>query len=58
MQKHITEVRVGDIVLCKDGIERTVGKETIGGDNFIGPTLWGDSYKLGYEKVNVMPKRK
>ena len=40
----------GDTVLCKDGKIRTVCKKDIT-YNFMGTCIFGDSYKLGLEKV-------
>ena len=53
MMKHISEVKVGDIVL-HNGVERTVGANDIKYDSFMGYTLFGDSYHLGYKKVHVV----
>lgn len=50
---HISEVRVGDTILCNDGNIRTVTKEYIKYDSFIGMTIFGDSYHLG-----TMPVKK
>ena len=50
---HKSEVKIGDTVIHR-GYLRTVGKETFGKDEFMGLTLWGDSYKLGQEKVEVI----
>ena len=48
---HISTIRVGDTVLCEDGHLRTVGKNNIGFDSFVGKTLLGDSYNLGQKPV-------
>lgn len=50
---HKSEVKIGDTVI-HNGDLRTVGKETFGRDEFMGLTLWGDSYMLGYQKVEVV----
>ena len=48
---HKEEIIPGDTILCKDGLLRTVCKNNIHRDSFMGLTIFGDSYKLGYEKV-------
>lgn len=48
---HISRISVGDVVLCPDNRERTVCKKDIKRDDFMGISLFGDSYKLGYELV-------
>lgn len=48
---HISLISQGDVVLCHDSKERTVCKKDIKRDNFMGITLFGDSYKLGRELV-------
>lgn len=50
---HITNVRPGDTVL-HEGELKTVSRSSIGGDAFMGPTLWGDSYHLGTKPVLVV----
>lgn len=50
---HKSEIRVGDTVL-HNGELRTVGKEAFGNDEFMGLTLWGDSYRCGYKMVEVV----
>jgi hypothetical protein len=47
---HISMVRVGDLIL-HDGQVRTVCNKDLKYDSFLGYTLWGDSYKLGYAPV-------
>ena len=45
-QVHITEISIGDTIVCRDGNLRTVGK----GNIKIGSmrrTIFGDSYNLG-----------
>jgi len=44
---HISTIRPGDVVLCSNNRERTVGEEDIKRDNFMGITLFGDCYRLG-----------
>jgi len=51
IEVHISEIRVGDTIICLDGYERTVGPQNIKKDKFMGVTLFGDSYKLGTIKV-------
>lgn len=48
---HISEIKIGDVVQCPDGHARTVGRESITYDSFLGRRLWGDSYRLGYLPV-------
>lgn len=51
---HIDMVRVGDVVRCADGLDRTVCAKDLRTDPFMGRTLWGDSYRLGYKPVTVV----
>lgn len=51
IEVHISEIRVGDTIVCLDGYERTVTPQNIKKDKFMGVTLFGDSYKLGTIKV-------
>jgi len=58
IEVHISEIKTGDLVKCKDGFIRTIGKNNINYNSFMGYTLFGDSYKLGREKVQkVLTKR-
>ncbi len=43
---HIDCIKVGDTVIHDEAM-KTVCRQNIGGDTFMGRTLWGDSYKLG-----------
>ena len=43
---HVDCIKVGDTVI-HEGELRTVCRNNIGGDTFMGRTLWGDSYRLG-----------
>lgn len=52
MKVHIKDVKIGDIVL-HDGKWRTVGAKDIKEDPFMGRTLFGDSYQLGYKSVTL-----
>ena len=54
---HKSEVKIGDTVI-HNGELRTVGKETFGGDEFMGLTLWGDSYRCGYKMVELVEEVK
>lgn len=48
------DIAVGDTILCKDGVIRTVCSSHIVSDSFMGLTIFGDSYSLGYEKVPMV----
>lgn len=56
-QVHITAIRSGDTVIHR-GIERTVCSSDIKRSEFMGTTLFGDSYKLGYEFVTRVEPNK
>lgn len=45
------DIQVGDAILCKDGNIRTVCRNNINYDSFMGLSIFGDSYRLGYEPV-------
>lgn len=47
---HINDIKVGDTVE-HHGVIKTVGACNMGGDKFIGRTLWGDSYMGGRKLV-------
>ena len=47
---HISTINQGDTVIHR-GQLMTVGKSDIRYSSFMGWTLFGDSYKLGYEPV-------
>lgn len=50
---HISQIRVGDTIKCRgDGLIRTVCRNNIKHDNFMGISLFGDSYHFGYLKVD------
>lgn len=55
---HIDNIQPGDTVLHVDGEVRTVGRSNIGGDSFMGRTLFGDSYHSGHicKKVTFVTK--
>lgn len=46
----INDVKIGDTVV-HDGKQVTVGKESIKNCVFMGRTLFGDSYCIGYKPV-------
>ena len=54
IKKHTSEIMVGDIVLCFDGQERTVTASSIKRRTFMGTTIFGDSWNLGYKPVFVV----
>lgn len=47
---NINDIKIGDTVL-HDGKPMTVGNENIKQSTFMGRTLFGDSYHLGYKPV-------
>lgn len=47
---HISQIRPGDTIF-HDGHERTVCRENIKRDDFLGIGIFGDGYKLGTEPV-------
>lgn len=47
---HINSIRVGDTVF-HDGHFRTVGRNNLKHCGFMGRSIWGDSYKIGYKPV-------
>jgi len=49
-QVHISTIQVGDTVE-HDGYIRTVGKNNLKHCSLMGTSLWGDSYKIGRNKV-------
>ena len=48
---HISQIKIGDTIISKDGYMRTICKSNLGGDSFMGKTINGDSYKSGHELV-------
>jgi hypothetical protein len=48
---HISVIKQGDTILHTDGHLRTVCKNNIKKGGFCGITIFGDSYKSGYQKV-------
>lgn len=57
MKVHIKDVKVGDIIF-HDGKWRTVGKKDIKEDPFMGRTIFGDSYQLGYKLLQFKGSQK
>lgn len=56
INKHISQIKAGDVILCPDGIKRTICNSNIKTGGFMGTTIWGDSYKLGTVLVAVCNK--
>lgn len=50
--KNIRDIRAGDIVV-RDNIPTTVCNRDIKRDEFMGITLFGDTYNLGYKPVTI-----
>lgn len=48
---HISTISPGDTILDKDGIFRTICANNIKRSGFMGTTLFGDSYRLGTQRV-------
>lgn len=46
----VGRIKAGDTVLI-DGTLRTVCQKDLGRGDLLGPTLWGDSYRSGLDKV-------
>lgn len=54
---HKDDIRVGDTILCSDGLMRTVSRNNIT-SGFCGTCIFGDSYQLGHLPVKkVIIKR-
>ena len=47
---HINQINVGDVII-HHGVEKTVTPKDISEDSFMGKSLFGDSYCLGYLAV-------
>ena len=47
---HISRIRVGDAII-HEGHMRTICNTVLRRDSFMGITLFGDSYHLGYKLV-------
>lgn len=51
IQTHISNIKPFDTILHTDGLIRTVSNSNIKQDKFMGVSLFGDSYNLGYKLV-------
>lgn len=49
---HISEIKVGNTIKCRDGVIRTICPKNIHHDRLMGTTIFGDSYNLGYIPVD------
>lgn len=49
---HISDIGPGATVLHA-GELRTISKSSIGGDSFVGRTIFGDSYRGGFDPVII-----
>jgi len=47
---HISQIRIGDAIVHNNKIQ-TVCNQTLKRSEFMGITLFGDSYRLGYKLV-------
>jgi len=52
-QVHINDLKSGDTVVHA-GVVKTLTSCNIGGDKFIGRTIWGDSYHAGNKPVELV----
>lgn len=50
---HISDIKAGDTIR-HNGEVKTVSGNNIGGNTFIGKTLFGDSYNLGHKQVEMV----
>jgi len=48
---HIDDIQAGDCLECEDGFVRTVGKNNIKRNTFMGTTVFGSAHRMG--KVTV-----
>ena len=48
---HINFIHPGHVIVCRDGIVRTVTPKDIKEDSFMGKSIFGDCYNLGRIKV-------
>ena len=48
---HIKQIKIGDTVMV-NGQMKTASRTSFGGDDFMGLTLFGDSYRLGRKLVD------
>lgn len=51
---HISVIKNGDTIIFNDGLLTTVGHSNIKRCPFMGITIFGDSYKLGHQKVKLV----
>lgn len=56
VMKHKDEVQVGDAIKRNDGEFHTVCAKDIKRCPLMGVTIFGDSFKLGYERVEVLER--
>jgi hypothetical protein len=54
-QVHISRIKAGDTII-HNGVLTTVCANNIKFDTFIGTSLFGDSYNMGYKKVTRVLK--
>lgn len=52
-QVHIDTVRVGDVII-HEGKERTVNRNNIKYNSFMGVSIFGDTYQLGRKPVHKL----
>lgn len=52
IKRHISIIKAGDIVVINGELKK-VGKNDIKYSSFMGITLFGDCYQLGYKLVDV-----
>lgn len=50
---HISTIRQGDTIIHNGKIS-TVCRKDIHYDTFMGTTIFGDSYRLGYKKITLI----
>ena len=48
---HINDIKPWDTIICCDGIERTVCSSNIKYSEFMGKSIFGDSWRLGTKLV-------
>lgn len=51
--KHKSEIKIGDTIM-HNGELRTICKRAFSHDEFMGLLIFGDSYRLGYQLVEVV----
>ena len=49
-ETHISKIKIGDTIM-HNGVMTTISGTNIKHDRFMGKTLFGDSYNLGYKSV-------